>query len=201
MKTAQKRKENKMTEEANPIEVTEPVVIEDMTDVKEQRSLMPVTSKLKVRVNNLAIQISKGMDIKWLSGRLDVVDGIESTNQETGMTEMKYINKPIFLNPMDLAIWAAPEKADPATNPKSHEWFKKKQYLVEFKKFLVALGVDVKTPPTINDDWLISLKGRELLVDIQHSEDTAVDQTTGERKKLGTFRERLRNWKSAEEQV
>lgn len=188
-----------MTED-NPIQVTDPIVVEDMSEVKEKRSLTPIAQKVKVRINKASVQTSNAGDIKGLNCELRIVDGIEVLDHETGMSELKYVNKPLFTSMMDLCVWAAASKSDPSVNPK-YQWWKDKQHLVGFKQFLTALGYDVKTPPTINDDFLQELIGREILIDIQHEEESAVDQNTGERKKLGTFRERVRNFRSIESEI
>jgi hypothetical protein len=179
--------ENKMPEDNVPFEVTNPTTVEDLTDVREQKYLLPVTTGLKVRVNKAAVQENKTKDLKGLKLELRLVDGIEVTDQETGASEIKFVNKPIFTGIMDLCFYA-----DPAT--RGGDWFKTKQHLVEFKKFISALGYDLKGI-VVDDTWLQNLVGREVLVDVLHEEETSVDAQSGERKKLGTFREKLKNWK------
>jgi len=190
---------DEVKEEAVGFEVTEEIQPEDMSSVVEQKSLVPVTQRVKVRIAKAAVQVAKSTELKGLNIELRIVDGIEILDTVTGMTELKYVNKPMFTSLMDLCVWAAEHKADPAVNPKSHNWYKTKQYMVEFKKFLIALGYDIKTPPLINDEWLASIIGQEVLVDVLQQQDTALDAATGERKKLGTFSQRLKNWKSVDQ--
>jgi len=186
-----------MTEEQVPFDVTEEEVVGDLTQVKEQRSLVPAASNVKMRIAKAGTQINKDKDIKSLKIEVRIVDGIEvpvldpETNQPTGESRAMYINKPMFTGFMDLVYFGNP-------NTRTGKWWKTKQHLVQFKKFCDALGFDLKDIK-VNDAFLNTIIDAEVLVDIQHEEETAetVDGNTGEktRKKLGTFRERLRNWK------
>ena len=98
-----------------PFDVVEEVTVGDLTDVKEQRSVIPPTQNLKVRINKASVQVNKNKDIKSLKLDLRIVDGIEVLDKESGVSELKYVNKPIFTNLMDVVIWA-----DPAT--KNSKW-------------------------------------------------------------------------------
>lgn len=170
-------------------QVAEPVVV-DLEDVKEQKVLVPACSNVKVRINKASFQETKDKDIRSLKLELRIVDGIPVNNPDTGETESRYINKPLFTGIMDLVYWADTSVKDRA----SKTWWETKQHLVELKKFAAALDLNLKAL-TIDDEFFPTLLGRELLVDIQHEAETAIDQTTGERVKLGTFKEKLRNWK------
>jgi len=175
-----------------PFEVTPETVVEDMSDVKEQRSIVPASSNVKVRVSKAASMSSKDKDIKSLKLELRIADGIEVTDKETGEVKLAYVNKPLFTGIMDLVYWG-----DTSVKGRAEKnWWKNKQHLVGFKKFCLALDLDVKEIK-VNDEFYAELIGKELLVDIQHEEETAPD-ASGDRVKLGTFRERLRNFKKAE---
>ena|SRR3990167_6677469 len=167
-------------------DVTEEYSVGDLTDVKEERQLVPVTKKVKVRVSKAGIQENKDKDLKGLKLEVRIVDGIETTDKESGETKMAFVNKPLFTGIMDLCFYADLET-------RFSDWFKKKQHLVGFKQFCEAIGADLKAV-VINDEFFSNLIGKEVLVDIQHEEETALDES-GNRQKLGTFRERLRNWK------
>jgi len=82
--------------------------------------------------------------------------------------------------------------ANPAV--KNSDWYKDKQHLIGFKQFCQALEMDISSIK-INDEWLGSLIGRELLVNIAHEEETVVNPESGTRVKTGTFREKIRNFK------
>lgn len=178
-----------MVEENVPFEVTDEVTVEDLSTVTEQRSITPASSNVKVRISKAASMESKDKDIKSLKLELRIVDGIEVMDKETGEAKMAYINKPLFTGIMDLVYWA-----DTTVKGRSEKnWWKNKQHLVGLKKFCQALDIDIASIK-VNDNFLTELLGKELLVDIQHEEDTAID-ASGDRVKLGTFRERVRNFK------
>lgn len=170
-----------------PFEVTEEIMVGDLTEVKEQRSVIPPTQNLKVRINKAGVQENKNKDIRSLKLDLRIVDGIEVLDKESGVSELKYVNKPLFTNLMDLCFWA-----DPST--KNSNWFVTKQHLVGLKKFCIALDIEL-TNFKVNDEFLSGLLGKELLVDVVHEEEETLDSTTGEYKGTGTFRERIKNFK------
>ena len=170
-----------------PFDVIDEVVVGDLTDVKEQRSIVPPTQNVKVRVAKASVQENKTKDIKGLKLEVRIVDGIEVLDTESGVTEIKYANKPLFTNLMDLCFLANP-------STRNSNWFMTKQHLVGFKKFCVALDIDV-TAVKINDEFLQGLIGREVLVDIRHEEDSVLDSTSGKYVGTGTYRERLVNFK------
>lgn len=162
-------------------DVTDEINVGDLSEIKEDRQLVPVTKALKVRISKASVMENKDKDLKGLKLEIRIVDGIQDAN---GVA--KFVNKPLFTGIMDLCFYADPET-------RNSTWFQNKQHMIEFKKFCTAIGVDIKDV-RINDAFLSDLIGKEVLVDIQHEEDTAPDET-GTRQKLGTFRERLRNWK------
>lgn len=173
-----------------PFEVGGEDVVGDLTEVKELRQIMPVCQNLKVRIDKASAQETKDKDIKSLKLELRVVDGLEVVNPTTGETSLQYINKPLFTGIMDLVYWAD-------LNVKGRmekNWWRNRQHLVGLKKFLTALGMDL-TAVKVNDALFEVLIGRELLIDLKHEEDTSNDPATGARVKLGTYRERISNWK------
>lgn len=172
-----------------PFEVVEEVMVGDLTDVKEQRSVVPPSQNVLVRIAKAGVQENKDKDIKGLKLEVRIVNGIEVLDTESGVTEMKYANKPLFTNLMDLCFWANAET-------RTSNWWKTKQYLVSFKKFCMALDLPLKDIK-VNDEMLQALVGMELLVDITHEEEQVLDSTTGKYVGTGTYRERLRNWKHA----
>ena len=117
-----------------PFEVTEEIMVGDLTEVKEQRSVIPPTQNLKVRINKAGVQENKNKDIRSLKLDLRIVDGIEVLDKESGVSELKYVNKPLFTNLMDLCFWA-----DPST--KNSNWFVTKQHLLGLKKFFISLYI------------------------------------------------------------
>jgi len=82
--------------------VQEPLDVQDLSDVKEEKNLTPVTKNLKVRVAKAGLmsnenkEQNKVANIKSLKLELRIVDGIATVDTESGETIMKYVNKPLF---------------------------------------------------------------------------------------------------------
>lgn len=169
-------------------EVTDEVVVGDLTAV--QQAITPVAQGVRVRVATASVKPSEDEQLKSLKVELKVVDGIPVVNQDTGEMELKFQNKSLFPGFMDLCIWANAET-------KNSNWYKTSQHLLGFKQFCQALDIDIKDVK-INDEFLSSLVGRELLVNIRHEEETAVNPETGKREKTGVLRERIGQFKKAE---
>lgn len=176
-------------QEETPFSVTEEIIVGDLTDVKETKNILPVSQNVKVRIAKAAVMENKDKDIKSLKLELRIVDGIPVVDQESGETELKYANKPMFTGIMDLVLSANVDVKQRSTK----DWWTTKQHQVGLKKFCQALDIDLATLK-VNDEFLISLIGRELAVDISHEEETSMAEN-GQRIKLGTYREKLRNWK------
>lgn len=173
-----------------PFDVGGEDVVGDLTEVKEIRQIMPVCQNLKVRINKASVQQNKDKDIKSLKLDLRVVDGLEVTNPTTGETSLQYINKPIFTGIMDLVY-----SADTSVKGRSEKnWWKNKQHLVGLKKFLTALDIPINDF-RVNDALFETLIGKELLIDLKHEEEISIDSQTGDKVKLGTYREKIANWK------
>ncbi|MBU2052538.1 DUF669 domain-containing protein [Patescibacteria group bacterium] len=170
-----------MSEEQVPFEVVDAVEVGDLSGV--QQSLLPITQNVLVRVQKAGVDTSKDKALKSLRVELRIVNGIMVGE------EIKYMNKPIFPGFMDLCIWA-----DPAV--KTSDWYQRKQHLLGFKQFCQALEIPLDSIK-VNDEFCQGLIGKELLVNITHEEDSAVDANTGERVKTGTMRERIRGFKKA----
>lgn len=167
-------------------DVTDEVIVQDLDEVKEQRHLTPATNDVKVKISKASIIENKAKDIKGLKLEVRIVDGIPVQNEDTGDMEIKYVNKPEFTSVMDLCFWANPET-------RNSKWFKNRQHLLQFSKFIKALGLDMKEV-RVNDDFLESLIGQELLVNIIHEERTIKDEE-GKRIGTGIFDSRLKEWK------
>lgn len=173
-----------------PFDVVEEYQVTDLTDVKEIRDLFPVTSGLKVRINKAGTQQNKDKDIYSLKLEVRPVDGIEVTDPESGETTAKYINKPIFSSIMDLVYGADLSVKDRLNN----KWWKNNQHLVEFKNFCTALDIPLNTIK-VNDEFLSTLIGRELLVNVVHEADSK--KVEGKKVLTGTFSQKLKSWKKA----
>lgn len=68
-----------------------------------------------------------------------------------------------------------------------------------FKTFLKAMGYDPAAPPRINDEFLSSITGREVIADITKREiQTPPAEQGGKWIGTGEFRNEIRNYRSAE---
>lgn len=197
-----------MTDETQGgFQVTDEQEVADLTETKEQRSIMPVVKALKVRIakgevaSNANPKEGKVADIKGLKLEVRVVEGVETHDQETGEVSFKYVNKPLFTGLMDLVFWADLEVVgtkgkNAGKARKDVDWWKNDQHRVEFKKFLTALDLPLKGLK-INDEFFANLSGREVLVDIQHEKEQVLNPETGAYVDTGRLSERLKNWKKA----
>ena len=182
--------------------VQEPLDVQDLSDVKEEKNLTPVTKNLKVRVAKAGLmsnenkEQNKVANIKSLKLELRIVDGIATVDTESGETIMKYVNKPLFTGLMDVIVWAdlTVPHAKGGTRA-DQDWWKKKQHLVGLSQFCKALELPL-TGLKITDEFFAELIGKELLIDIQHEKETVLD-SEGKRVATGTFKEKIRNFKKA----
>ena len=166
-------------------EIVDNYDVQDLTENKQDSNLLPVTKNLKVRISKAGIQENKAKDIFSLKLELRIVDGI--INAE-GVPQ--FINKPLFTGIMDLVYGA---KNAETRDKEGKKWWKSGQHLVGFKQFCTALDIPL-TGIKINDAFLGGLIDKELLIDIKHEADTAMD-ADGNRVATGTFRERISAFK------
>lgn len=175
-------------------EVTEETVLTDLDAVQEQKQILPVAQGVRVKIEKPVVrkQLKDGakeapqegpenpVAYKYLNFNLRLVDGIADGDK------VLYKNKVLFPNKMDFIFWHNPEV-------KTTDWWKNKQYIFGFKALCKALGIDLKTVK-INDEFLESLKDREILIDITHEEE---QQNLGSGwVGKGTFKERIKNIKA-----
>ena len=159
----------------------EPVEIGSLDDVKEQRTVIPATKNVRMRIKKAEVQINKDNTYRSINLQLQIVNGIDA--------EGKYKGKVVF--------GKVCYYADPNTYTK--DFFKQKQHLVELKKLIKATGIEYQG---VVDGHFIDrlMQSTELSADIQiRKRKVKLDD--------GTFTEELdnetRNYKqlSAEELV
>ena len=169
-----------------PFDVTQAYDVQDLTDVKADKNLFPVTKDLLVRINKATTQMNKNKNIYALKLELRTVN-------EFPLADGKVINPnyPIFNSLMDL-VYGADMNVDDRGNNK---WWKNSQHLVEFKNFCKALDIDLKGV-RINDAFLSDLLGREVLVSVAHEAEKITDEK-GDKVPTGEFNQKLKNWKKA----
>lgn len=138
--------------EEAPFAVTEEYQLGNLTEVKEDRVVLPVQSAARFRIQNAAARTSKDGSIKSISLELRLVDGIDVGG------ETKYQNKPMFV---DVIYWVD-------TNVRSSKWWTSpnKPYLLPLKQLLTALEYPLDAPPKLNDQFYSEIKGREVRADI-----------------------------------
>jgi len=148
--------------EVAPFNVNEEDQVEDLTDVKEDRGVVPASSQVMLKLNKVSKRVlakrakedvspDNPAVAKFVSLEVRIVEGFLVQG------EMKYRNKPLF---QDVQYWANAEE-------KTSDWYKRKQHLVQFKHFLVALGYDPSNPPAVGDKFLTEILERLVLGDIK----------------------------------
>lgn len=169
-----------------PFDVTNEYDVQDLTDVKADKNLFPVTKDLLVRIAKAGTQKNKNKNIYSLKLELRTVN-------EFPLADGKVINPnfPIFNSLMDLVYGADLSVENRSTN----KWWKNSQHLVEFKNFCKALDIPL-SGIKVNDEFLASLIDREVLVSVAHEPEKVTDDK-GEKVATGEFNQKLRNWKKA----
>lgn len=180
-----------MNEGQEGFQVNDAIDVPDLSEVKEQRSLVPAAKDVLFRIVSGSIVASNAKDMKSLDLTLSIVDGIEVLNKESGEKEVKFIGREMRTGHMTLCVWA--DKT--VGNRPNSDWWKNDQHLVGFKQFCMAMELPL-SGLKINDDFLADLAGKEVRATIVHEEESVKDQT-GAKQKTGTFRERLKFWKKA----
>lgn len=181
-------------EENVPFDVVNEYEVADLTDVKADKNLFPVTKDLLVRINKASLQSNNNKNIYSLKLELRTVNPFP-------MAEGEFIkpNYPLFTGMMDLVYGAKMDVDGRADN----KWWKNNQHLVEFKNLCKALDIPM-TGIKVNDQFLSDLLNREVLVSVTHEAETIADPSgelndKGKVKKVptGGFNQKLRNWKKA----
>ncbi len=130
-------------------EVVDEVEVGDLSDVKEERNLLPPVKGVKLRIRKATNQVNDAGTYRQLNVSLALEDGITVNN------ETKY---------KGMVVWARiPYFADASVY--NGDYFKKQQHLVELKKLAIALGIDIKTIK-VNDAFLEGLANQLLTADI-----------------------------------
>ncbi len=176
-----------------PFNVTEPTDIGDLSDVKEEKQLVPPTRDVKFLISKASLGANDAGSWKWIALDMVIVDGIPVTDNETGETKMGYQNKHMFQN---ICYFA-----DPSVYTKPY--FTKKQHLVQLKYLLNAVGMDI-SQVKISDELVANLIGKTFTAKIVQVADTIkeTDGATGQTKrvKTGEFSNEVRDFKPVSEE-
>jgi len=183
-------------EQETGFQVTEATEVGDLTGVSDDQS-MPKAQGVVVQIQKPTVrrtlvnnkepedQVNNPCIAKEINAQLRIqADGIDGTGA--------YANKVLFPAPR-WYIWAEV----------GHEFYakrasfsgEKRAYLNPFKTLLVALGYDIKSPPTIDDEFLSHIEGRELIIDISRESERTLQN--GEWVDTGGFVNRVRKIRAA----
>ncbi len=184
------------TVEQAGFQVTDEVEIGDLSGVSDDQS-MPKAQGVKVRIEKPAVRrtlvnnkvaedgVNNPCIAKEINCQLRILpEGIDGAGA--------YANKVLFPNPR-WYIWA--EVQHEFFNKRANFTGEKRGYLSPLKKLLVALGYDIKSPPKINDEFLMAIEEQELLIDISRESERLLQN--GEWVDTGGFVNRVRNIRAA----
>lgn len=194
-------------------DVNDAVEIENIDEVKQVKPLIPATSNVRLLISKVAATTSKSKEIGFLALSLKIIDGIEVLNEATGQNEIKYKGAMATQFPQKLMFWVKPEYVqaainNPANTTNAVNYWKNKQYLVDFKMLLIACGIDpkleeFKVDGKLNVDALISeISKKEVIGNILQTEEkaTSIDPETHKKVKtgLGTYQNEVKNLRKAQ---
>ena len=177
-----------------PFNVHEDYQVGDVSEVKEDRTVLPATSNVLVRTQKAAPRANEKSGVTSLNVQVQLVEGLElpeldAGGHPTGNLIKKYVGKTEFVE--------IPFKYDPAMRQEAMFTGKNRPFLVPYRQFLVALGYDPKNPPAIGDSWLSELVGKEFRADIQHRAIKRKNPVSGMKEATGEFRHEFRNFRQA----
>ena len=160
------------------IEIIKPVDIGDLDDVVEQKTLIPPTRGVKLRIKKVKPVESK--DQKWLGMNVALVleDGV--VIEEGG--EPKYKGMAVY---QTVTYYADPEKY-------TKNYFKTKQHLVDLKNLMKA--TTLSDPTTINDKTFEELVGQVVIGNIVQVAETRKNED-GDKEKTGVMINEVKNIK------
>jgi len=125
----------------------EPVDVGDLSSVREERSVIPATKGVKVKIATAENQINPANTYRQFSLRLNLVDGIGE--------EGKWKGKPLFTHVCyyaDPTIYCSIEKTkerhpnwEDSRVEKSVTFFNKRGHLLQLKYLLKAIGAESST--------------------------------------------------------
>ena len=137
-----------------PFDVFEEQELGDLSDVKQERILIPPANNVRVKVNQATVAQSKNKDYRQINVSFRLTDGLEGG---------QFANSVIFER---MCYWANPEVYEAESKPeKTRRFFKNRQHIVLFTQLLDACGVD-KKEVKFGDSLLTELGGKEMMIDI-----------------------------------
>lgn len=175
---------NEVGGEEVPIEVNEPSVIGDLSDLKDSRAVVPTTSNVKLKIDKVSIQVSDDKAVEKLNVLWSVVDGIPvgDTMRFKGFKFFQggeYTKDSIFT------------KIN--TETKNTDWWKDKKRFLNLKNLLVACELPIDNV-VVNDDLLEQLKGKVVLGNVYQHAKQKINEN-GEYVNTGEFDNAVRYFK------
>lgn len=144
-------------------EVVEEVNIGSLSELKEERSIIPPSKNVKLRIRKATNLQNEDGSYRMINLSLAIEDGILMPD---GSKKFK-----------GMVVWG---KVTYFADPKKYtkDFFLKRQHLTELKKFVLAIGGDIASIK-INDEFLRSLENQVVVADIRQKMDkfTAKDGT------------------------
>lgn len=154
----------------------EPVDIGDLTDVKEERQVIPPTKNVKFQIVKAEATVNKANTFRQINLQCKLIDGID----EHG----KYKNKIVFTR---VTYYADP-------NTYTSEFFKKRQYLLALKYLKNAVGWDSSV---IDGHFIAQIENKVLKGDIIIKKGKRfVDDGNGNKIELEQLDNEIRNFKA-----
>ncbi len=138
----------------------EPVEIGNLEDIKEERTVIPATKRVKFRIVKAENRTNEDNTYRSVNLQLRIVDGIDE--------EGKYKGKMLFSR---VCYYADP-------NAYTKEFFKKKQHLIQFKYLLKAVGLE--NVQKFDGKVLEQLENQEVYGDIVVRPRPIIHENTGE---------------------
>lgn len=130
-------------------EVVEPMEL-DLSDVKEERVLLPPTNNVRLRIRKVTNTGNQDNTYRQLNVSFQVEDGIQ-VGEETKFKGSVLFERVCYY-------------ADPMVYTK--DFFKRKQHLVQLQQLMKAMGEDI-SKLKISDDFLASLTDKVVIGDIR----------------------------------
>lgn len=160
-----------LPDENEGFDVNDEIEVGDLSNVKEQRLLIPPTQNVLLEITKSGLEAFKEGAYKNISMTLKIVDGIESqiATEEGFETTTKYKNARLFAR---VCCYADPEIY-------TKDFFKNKQHLMELKRLMVACGRDITTTK-VNDGLFVDMIGMQVMgnIGIEKGTDGYDDKNT-----------------------
>ena len=179
-----------MNEETIPFDVIEDFPETGDLSTQTGGDVIEPVKAVRFKIENVEPRVNSDEQGTKLTAKLNVRASIGALGIDSNG---KYMGKNFFA---DLLTWY---NSDVYTS----DWWQK-QARFPYKSFLKAMGFDIAQPPKVNDEYVISLKGREFTADIRK---VSIRVATGELnqagkkiyKETGDFKNELANFKAIEE--